>query len=224
MGKGSNVAKSKQARERKQKQIAALKKKVSPREAIKSQPMFKCKRCLQTFAGTSQKAELVTHCEGRHPEFNYDYCFGAAAGDKKDSKASAAAAKGFDIAPPPAKDTKDKKADKPAEKPAEKTTSEKPTSEKPAEKTTEKSADEEESTEKPAEKAPEKEKEKEKEKTEKPKAKEGKAKAKEEGKPKTEGKAKEGKAKEGKAKAKPKEKSAEGGTKEKSAPKAKGKK
>eukprot|EP00456_Euglypha_rotunda_P037646 TRINITY_DN28909_c0_g1_i8.p1 TRINITY_DN28909_c0_g1~~TRINITY_DN28909_c0_g1_i8.p1 ORF type:complete len:194 (-),score=21.75 TRINITY_DN28909_c0_g1_i8:42-623(-) len=51
------------------------KKKISPREAAKTQAIYKCKRCLQTFAGSAQRPELVTHCESRHAEFKIDYCF-----------------------------------------------------------------------------------------------------------------------------------------------------
>ncbi len=72
-----------------QAKLKAAESKGSQLDAIKNQVMHKCKRCMQTFATTSKKAELESHCENKHAEYNFDFCF-AADFDSNIAKAKAA--------------------------------------------------------------------------------------------------------------------------------------
>lgn len=74
---GGNAQKSATARARKAKKAGKSNQKDAGAEAKQkaNQTAHTCKRCFQTFASTTQRKELIEHCDNKHSAQGFDFCF-----------------------------------------------------------------------------------------------------------------------------------------------------
>jgi hypothetical protein len=111
MGKGSNVQKAQQARERNQKKLGKTEeeRKASAAKAKLDASAYMCKICRQTFMVNAKASLLYLHVTAKHEGTAPDACFDSLVGfdpNDPDGEKAAAAAKAGGGAVKPKKSTK----------------------------------------------------------------------------------------------------------------------